>query len=349
MENPPSQSDPQDIAPGDTQAAPTPSRSNKPKTRPHWFRWALFGLLALLLTAAISAFGGYQNGIRLRQAAEATMVASQLDEQYNLALQNMQAKQYDLARQRLEYIINHEPGYPGASEKLAIALMELNTTATPTPRPTSTPIPSPTVDANAVDNEKIFQQAQQSMLNSDWNAAIDTLLILRRNAPDLHTVEVDDMLFMALRNRGWSKITNADLEGGIYDLTLAEKFGYLDTEAKGLLNWAQIYITGASFWELDWQKAVYYFSQVEPMLPSMRDGSGMTSRERLRQALYNYGDQLAAAGECDAAREQYEASLNLGTDPKVDERISNLADSCSPKEGGDQPPSDNQPVTTPTP
>ena len=125
---------------------------------------------------------------------------------------------------------------------------------------------------------------------------------------------------MALRDRGWDKISKkADLEGGIYDLTLAERFAPLDSEAKGMLTWSSLYLTGASFWDLDWAKVVEYFAQVAPQMPGLRDGSGMTSTERYRIALGKLGDTLASTDQwCDAEAE-YELSLNYGADAAIEE------------------------------
>jgi hypothetical protein len=63
------------------------------------------------------------------------------------------------------------------------------------------------------------------------------------------------MYYFALRNHGYDLITKeGNLEGGIYHLTLAERFGPLDNTANGLREGARIYITGASFWELNWEQ-----------------------------------------------------------------------------------------------
>ena len=93
------------------------------------------------------------------------------------------------------------------------------------------------------------------------------------------------MLYVALRNRGVEKISKqADLEGGIYDLALAERFGPLDLDARGWREWSQWYIRGASFWEVDWAKSISYFSQVAPIAPNLRDASGWTASDRYRIA-----------------------------------------------------------------
>ncbi len=304
-----------------------PQTPPKPRRSP-WLKWTLLGLAGLLLVAAISGYSGYQSGIDLRKQAEATQIASGLGDQFQLAVQDIGNQNYDLARQRLEYIIRDQPGYPGAQEKLAEVLTQLNTTATPTPQPTPTLTPTP----DNRSQQDLFSQAQQSLQNSDWNSTIDTLLTLRKEDPSFQEVAIDGMFYVALRNRGVDKILkDGDLEGGIYDLTQAERFGPLDAEANSYRTWARLYILGASFWQIDWQQAVSYFAQVAPAMPGMRDGSGMTSTERYRQALIGYGDQLAGENKWCSAADQYNTALSIGSDPKVEDKLNQVSSKC----GGD--------------
>jgi tetratricopeptide (TPR) repeat protein len=164
----------------------------------------------------------------------------------------------------------------------------------------------------------MFNQAQQASLNSEWDKAIEALLALRGNDASYRPVDIDGMLFLALRNRGRYRILNENnLESGIYDLTLASNFGPLDSEASGLMNWTQMYITGASFWGIDWAQAVDYFSQVAPQMPNLMDGSKMTATERLRLALFEYGNTLAQQGQVCKALKLYEQSYAIGPDPQV--------------------------------
>lgn len=297
----------------------------KGRKRSPWAIATLLGLLALVLIAALSAFAGYRSGITLRKEAEVTQVSQRIDQQYQLGLQEMSEGQYNRARQRFEYVIQLDPNYPGVTEKLADVLLQVNITATPTIVPTPTLTPTP--DLRSV--QDLYTQSQEALNNGDWSKAIDALLTLRKNDPNYQAVQVDDMLFMALRNRGKDKIGKlADLEGGIYDLSLAERFGPLDSEAQGFQTWARLYITGASFWDIDWKQAVYYFAQVAPALPNLRDGSGMTANERYRQALIGYGNMLAKDDPC-GAQEQYQLALSLGPDAKAEEALGEAVNNCS--------------------
>lgn len=331
-----------DESPGDPN-----STAITPK-KPTWRIWTVIGILALILIAFTSAFLGYNSGISKRKEAETTQVAILADEQYRLGLQDMEAHRYERARQRFEYVIQLDPNYVGATENLANALLYQSVTATPTIAPT--PTVSPTPDLRGV--EELSAQAQQELANSEWGAAIDTLLSLRKMDPDYQAVWVDDMLYVSFRNRGAEKILKeGDLEGGIYDLTLAEQFGPLDVDAKGYLTWASLYITGASFWELDWGQAVYYFAQVAPALPNLRDGSGWTATERYRLAVIGYAGFLADLKEWCDAQEQYELALTLAPDPNVEHTLDFVKEKCSPKSDEKSQPTPEEPgsESSPTP
>lgn len=290
----------------------------------------LLGFILIIFAGLLSALSGYSTGIGQRQSAEATQVNLHVSEQFELGLQDIEAKRYDLARQRFEYVIQLAPSYPGVTEKLADVLLEMNTTATPTTAPTPTLTPTP--DTRNVD--ELFRQAQEDLNNQDWSAAIDTLLALRKADAAYQPVWVDDKLYVAFRNRGTDKIlVQGDLEGGIYDLTVAQHIGPLDADAKGYLEWARIYIRGASFWEIDWGQAVFYFAQVAPALPNLRDGSNWTAVERYRQALIGYAGFLGDNKRWCEAVEQYDLALSMGTDETVEEARDFAADKCGG--GGD--------------
>ena len=315
-------------------AGAQPAQKSKGRGRLAWLLLAALGLLVLILIATISAFSGYSSGIALRQSAEGTEAARVAEEQFNLGVQEMQQGEYYRARQRFEYVIQVDPGYPGVTEMLAAALLELNTTATPTLVPTPTLTPTPDLRSE----QQLYDQSKQFLSSSDWDNAIDALLSLRKTSPGFQTIEVDGMLFQALRNRGVDKITRADLEGGIYDLTLASNFGPLDSEAQAYLTWTTMYITGASFWEIDWEQVVYYFEQVAPQMPALTDGSGMTANERLRIGLYELGNSLAQSDRYCQAVGRYKQSLAIAYNAQVEAAMNAAAQGCNQNQNPPQQP-----------
>lgn len=306
---------------------PTPVAESKPSKRsPLWWGVVLLSLLALIVIALVSAYGGYQSGINARTSYESTLTAQEAQQQYELGVQDIAEGRYEIARQRFEYVIQLNPNYPGVTEKLADVLLEIRTTATPTTAPT--PTLTPTLDLRGA--EELFAQAQATLINREWSSAIETLLKLRKDESAYRAIDVDSMLYVALRNRGVEKILNqADLEGGTYDLALAEKFGPLDTEANNYRFWADLYVTGVSFWELDWGQASYYFGQITLVAPNLRDSSNITATERFRIATIKYADFLGENGEWCRAEEQYQAVLNLVADSDVEAKLNKAIKRCA--------------------
>ncbi|MEW6030810.1 MAG: hypothetical protein ACOYZ8_18665 [Chloroflexota bacterium] len=281
-----------------------PNKPAKKRLRINWksFLTSTVGVLVIL---SLGILGGYNSGIGMREDAKATLVSQQLTEQFALALIDIDNGRYEAAKQRLDFIILNDPTFPGATQKMAEVLV-LMSIPTATPTPTLTPTP----DLRGA--EALFTQAQQLIAAQDWANALVALDQLRKDDPTYHTAEVDGMYYFALRNEGHYLITQqGNLEGGIYYLTLAERFAPLDNTANGLREGARLYILAASFWEVDWEQAVVYFSQLAGGWPSLWDGT-MTAGQRYYQALMRYGDQLVEQQRYCAAYDQYVAAQAYG-------------------------------------
>jgi tetratricopeptide (TPR) repeat protein len=307
-----------------------PERPDQPaggrKSRYGWILWALLGVFLLALIAGGSVYAGYNSAINQRTRYQSTLVAGEASNQYILAQQDIALGNYDLARQRLEYIIKIDPNFPDVSEQLAFVLTQQRITATPTVMPTPTLTPTPDYRGR----DELFSQAQNQLVARDWSGTIDTLLLLRKNYPDFMAVKVDGMLFVALRNRGIDKIALLhDLEGGNYDLTLAERFGPLDAEARNWRDWAELYIRGASFWGVDWAQSISYFAQLAAAAPNLSDVAGWTASNRYLEALLGYGDWLAARGQWCDAQTQYDTYMTLLASPQVEPTAVFAADQCA--------------------
>jgi tetratricopeptide (TPR) repeat protein len=270
------------------------TQPNKPVTKFRRGRTILFSALGLIAILAIAILAGYSSGIGIRERNQSTVIMQQLGEQYQNALIDIQFARYEIARQRLEWIIANDPSFPGAQEKLTEVLVLSNQ-----PTPSLTPSLTPTPDFTGA--QDAFTRAQQLVAAQDWPGAIGALDQMRKFDPDYQTSLVDGMYYFALRNYGYNLITKeGNLEGGIYQLTLAERFGPLDRDSNGLREGARYYLIGASFWELNWKEAVAYFDQVYRGWSGLWDGT-MTSSERFWMASMRYGDELFAQNQnCDA-------------------------------------------------
>jgi len=302
-----------------------PTSSKEPKSkkkrekakdnRPHYFRAVLLGLLIVLIAALISGSLGYFSGIKQRKAEEENQRLTLAATHYQYGMQAMMSGNYEVARIQFEYVIQVYPDFPDIMEKYSEVLMNLAKTQQATSQPSATP----TRDIQGA--EALFQQAQTDITNQDWCTAVDTIKNLRDEDYTYETLTVDGMLWTSLRNCAVKKIsTDGDLEGGLYYLTLAQKFAPLDHDAVNLAAGARLYVTGASYWEVDWSQVVHYFSQVYNSYPYMHDASGWTGIERYRIGLREYGKQLMASGDYCPAQEQFQIAFNI----QSDDEISNL-------------------------
>ncbi len=265
------------------------TQPNKPIVRKGRGRAFVLYTLILFAVLGITVLGGYQSGLSVRKQNQSAAIAKQLTEQFQFADEDIQAGRYEIAQQRLEFIISNDPGFPGAQEKLTQVLVLRNV-----PTPTITPSLTPTPDFTGA--EQAFTRAQQLIAAQDWQGALGALDDMRKLDPSYQQSQVDGMYYFAFRNYGYNLITQqGNLEGGIYQLTLAERFGPLDRDTNGLREGARVYIIGASFWELNWEQAVFYFDQARNW-GNLWDGT-MTSSERYWFASMRYADELFAKGK----------------------------------------------------
>lgn len=284
--------------------------------------------------AVLSAGGlGYWNGSSQRAAAQRRLTVQAAQEQFDLALVDLEAGRYELARQRLEYTIRLDPSFPGAAERLAEALLALAP-----PLATATPAASPTPDLAPA--AEIFDRALAAFGERDWTLTIDTLLALRAKNPAYRAVDVDGMLYAALRNRGVERILAGDLEEGMYDLSLAERFGPLDRDAASWRVSAGYYLVANSYFGVNWAQAAAYFYEV--CLADIWD-----SCFKLGVSAQKYGDQLLQGGDFCTAMEQYDASLSAWPNGTLVPTATEAALECENSRRPPPPPATETPTPTP--
>lgn len=297
--------DTQPRQPLETADQPEVEQEAQPARKPSRWKSILIGVLGFLLLIGLGAFGGYSSGVGARQNAEEAILVQQLSEQFSFALVDIQFGRYENARQRLEFIIQKDPGFPGVQEKLTEVLV-----LSSIPTPVAAPTPTATPDFSGAENA--YVRAQELIRAQDWNGALTALDTIRKLDPNYKAAQVDGMYYFALRNKGHDLITKeGNLEGGIYYITLAERFGPLDNTAKGLRDGARAYMVGASFWELNWNQAADNFETVAAGWPSMWDGT-MTASQRYFVASVRLADEWFADQDYCSAYEQYQLASAYG-------------------------------------
>ena len=305
----------------DTTPAPAPLRARLGR------RLTLISLATValvLLVLAGSAYAGYHAGLSQRDTQARATQAADLALQYSLAQTDVAAGRYEVAQARLEYILQLDPHYRDAGQKLADlrALMAVTPTATPAPV-TATPTPPPTATQSHAAAD-LFAQAQTQYAASDWAGVIATLSQLRGVDATYQAVKANGMLYVAYRNQGVALIAGPDIESGMFDLDKAEAIGPLDSEALNYRAWGRLYLAAQSFWGLNWQQTMEILQQLYVIAPYFHD-----TGDRLYTATVSYADQLAHAGDtCGAARHYAEAQA-LKPEVKIAEALSTAQASCA--------------------
>jgi len=282
-------------------------------SRLSWLQWLLLGMFILILTGTVGLVFGYLAGVKNRENNLALAVALDTLSQYELGMQDFEAGNYHLAQQRFDYVVQQDPNFPGAVDMLSETLLRLSEISkisseivdfVPTMTLSSTP------DTRLAD--ELFATAEEQFRDQAWENLIQTIISLRDIDPLYQVSKVDRMLFLGLRFSGIDKILNeGNLEGGVYDLALVERFAPLDSQARIYQEWARLYQIGVSFWGVFPDKAVFYFSQLFSTAPYLHDLSGIYAKDRYRLALLQYGDKLSQAGEWCLAVEQYGLAYDL--------------------------------------
>lgn len=301
----------------------------------------VFGLVLIVVLGA-SAWAGYQSGVNQRAEQARATQTFELQQQFDLGVQDLAAQRYRLAADRFQYILDHNPQFPGAADKLRQAQAGLNAT----PIPTQPPAP-PTPEGK--DPAKLFAVTKELIEDENWDAAIAEIAYLRSIDPDYEPLAVDNLLYMALRARGVARIQGEAMEAGIADLDYAATFRPLDDEARSYRAWARLYLAAKSYYGVDWQRSVEILSDLYLLAPNFKDTTRL-----YYQSLLGYAAQLAIAGDACAAAEQYAAAQQLVSDQQVADTLATAQVNClltpTPEPTSETPtPDAGAPTTTPTP
>lgn len=314
-------------------AAPPPATPDAPphSAQPWWLRifrsrfGALIAVGSVLVSIVVfAALGGYAAGVAERQRIAATAEAVELRAQFELAQQDYLNRLYDRAIQRLDYILERQPDFPGAAALRQQVLAERNPGAELAPAPTlalptATPLPLSARPSEA-ELRRAIEAAQTA---EDWDTMLELVIALRAEYPDV--ADANSLLFTALRNSGVQHIlaSPAELELGLFYLNEAAKLSPLDAEAEQVALWAQIYINGMAIWGVNWARSVEAFDTLNLIAPYFHD-----TQSRRYQAHLGFANTLAVGGApCDAVIE-YDIVLSLSPGNGVEEKRVAAEEAC---------------------
>jgi tetratricopeptide (TPR) repeat protein len=282
-------------------------------------RWWVLLILIVLAVMSTAVLTGYASGLQRREQLNTEELAQVTKQQFDRAIEEMLAGNLEVARQRFEYVLSLDPSYPGAAEMLGTVLAGLNQ-PTPTASPIASPTPTETPDFSSYDTT--FASAQSAFARGDWTSTLDILIRLRGNDPEFHLAEVNQMMAGALRNRGMDKLFAGDLEQGIYDLTLAQRFGPLDAQAQSWMRSAEFYIFANSYFGLDWALATENFA-------SLCQANIWGACIKYGQAAREYASLLAADGDPCAAQTYYEIGYSYVGPDASEPTATHVANQCA--------------------
>ena len=303
--------------------------------KPRRGKWIMLGVLIMLLITMAGAGAGYVMGMRTRQIEQENKVLIQATTQFELGQVDLREGRLDTAQDRFEYVLSIYPDFPGIDEKLvevglAIAQAE-NAVIVSTPELEPTPYaaitPIPTKNTRSV--TLLFNQASEQMLGQDWDGLFGTLSAMREIDPEYKAVKVDGMLYMALRNRGIRQIQAGQLEPGMYSFAVASQIAPIDADAESYRSWARLYLNAGSHWGIDWYKAVEGFAYLYPLVPQLRDSSGITVTQRYSRALIGYGDTLQLNSDYCGAVPIYSQAAGIYADPTLSGKIAQAEEFCA--------------------
>jgi tetratricopeptide (TPR) repeat protein len=303
---------------------PAPSPQSNPPSKGARFRQiASSGILLLSVLVCVfatvigvSAIGGYVAGQKQRNVSATQTTEMGIAQQYQLGLSDLDAGNYEMAAERLRWVIEHSPNYPGAADALARAQQGPASASGSTAVPTLIPSTSENPD-------ELFAEAQTFSQQQDWANTIDRLKRIQNIDASYHNIEVKEMLYTAYSTLGVAYIRGDRMEEGIILLEQAEKIRPLDDQVGGERNLARFYLDGKTYWGLDWHVVILNFEAIYEIAPDYRD-----VREKLWEAYVKWGDQLALSGvPCDGVT-QYDNALAIRNDSILQEKRDAAEDAC---------------------
>lgn len=310
------------VQPQDASRPGANTGASSQRGRKRGFPYILLIPVYFFIVMAVAVVAGYSAGLSRRQTEQNRQLSQVAQEQFDLGIQDLIEGRYELARQRFEYVLSIDPSNADAMELLDRALVAMNQpTITPSPLPTDTPQVKPTATLSLDTLEGLFQAAQGALANEEWDAVMDFLIDLRGQEPTYRLAEVNQMMFTALRNRGLQKIFAGRLEPGIFDLTLAERFGSLDSQAASWKRSAEFYLFANSYYGLDPALASQYFGQI-------CQANVWSACTKYAVSLMEYGDALIRTAQPCEAVVQYQASLNVSNNSKLWPTATEAAVAC---------------------
>lgn len=304
------------------------NNSPNPSKKHQLFR--VIGYFFLIL-AFVLAFYGLVVGLAVRQGnnrrleTQLTTQANQLARQMELAQEDYNKGSYQLVLTRLDWVLDKDPNYPGAAalyQQTQSELSRQNATATPilTASPTATVTPTSSPIVNSAQELATIRQLVQT---ETWQEAVTRLVAFQTQFPNDNREETDRLLYEVYIGLGLETLYDEQVELGIYYLDQAETLGNLPSEVQDQRAWAELYVTGIVFYQVNWDVSVYYFRQLCGAAPFFHDACG-----KLYTSLLALGDQYAAALDWCPAESAYREAIPYGNTQTLRDKLNTSVEGC---------------------
>jgi tetratricopeptide (TPR) repeat protein len=256
-------------------------------------------------------------------------LAAQIQRQTELARENIGQGSYNLALRRLDYVLELDPENSEALGLQMQAQQALDSLYTPQPATavTTTPTaqPEPTVTPGSIsDPETELQRIRRMVTNENWEDALPALLAFQYQFPNEERSTTDDLLYNVYVNYGLSLLEGEKVELGLYYLDQAAELGDLSQEVQDYQLWAELYLQGIAFYNVNWDVATYYFRELCLSAPFYQSAC-----ELLQESLENFADQYAVAEDWCPAQELYQEALSHGRSSPLVDKLNNAAEACA--------------------
>ena len=282
------------------------------------------GLAALLAIYGTIFVVAWDQGQVQKAREEESALATELENQMSMAIQERVDGKYNLAARRLEWILERDADYPGATALLSEIHGILNKPPTPTAIPviTSTPSSSETPSAELEARDELAT-LQRLISSQEWKKAITEILAFQSKYPGYQRQQTDTLLYNAYLNLGQNLVMGDQVELGLFYFEQAEKLGDLPIEAEDQRTWADLYLSGISYYGIDWGTAAFYFRGLCSAAPFYQDACS-----KLYEILVAYGDQHAANQDFCPAEALYFEANQLNNEADLQEKIEEARTRC---------------------
>lgn len=272
---------------------------------------------------------GWQSGQSAMVEEREVELSAQIQRQTELARENIGQGSYNLALRRLDYVLGLDPENSEALDLRTQAQQALDSLSTPQPTTavTSTPTaqPEPTVTPGSIsDPETELQRIRRMVSNENWEDALPALLAFQHQFPNEERPATDDLLYNVYVNYGLSLLEGEKVELGLYYLDQAAELGDLSQEVQDYQLWAELYLQGIAFYNVNWDVATYYFRELCLAAPFYQSACDL-----LQESLENFADQYAVAEDWCPAQELYQEALSHGRSAPLLDKLNNAAEVCA--------------------